>query len=124
MPETLKATVRRIFAQPPCFFEWPADDTLAVSQGSAVLQCKTDHEATLACMMPPNNPQIVRYHTTLLLLLAACAGWKDSDAWFTSAFRAARTESQRFIHRDGGKVFDLTIDKAHMLTTLHITEPA
>lgn len=119
---TLKATVKHIFAQPPCFFVWGVDDTEAISQGSAVLQCKTEHEATLACMMPPNNPQIVRYHVNLLLLLAACGGWKQADPWLTACFRASKTKSGRYIHREGTTTYDLTIDKGNLLTTLHITE--
>lgn len=119
---TLKGQVKKIFSQEPCFFEWGADDTQAISQGSAVLQCKTEHTATLACMMPPNNEQIVKYNTNLLILLTACAGWLNSESWLASCFRQSKRRSGRYQTRKGAVSFDLIVDKVNMLTTLHCEE--
>lgn len=121
---TLKANVKAIFSKPPCFFEWGADDTEAISQGSAVLQCKTDYDVSLMVMMPPNNDRIVQYNVTLLVLLIATAGWNDGEQWIAQCFREAKQ------HTKGG-IFDiehdslscrLVIDRGHGLTTLTIKE--
>lgn len=119
---SLKKTVKTYFAKPPAFFEWPEDDTQAVSQGAAVLQCKTDNTATLACMMPPNNETIVRYNTNLLVLLVLCADWKQGNTWLALCFRVSRRMSGRYKAKHGRMRFDLTIDKANSLTTLHVEE--
>ena len=119
---TLKETVKKIFSQAPCFFEWPEDDTQAVSQGSAVLHCKDDHHATLAVLLYPGMDQIISYNVHLLVLLTACAGWTTSEGWLSSCFRKATRSSKRFQTRNGRVSFDLIIDKQSHLTTLHCEE--
>lgn len=118
----LKAAVKTYFATPPAFFAWGDDDTQAVSQGSAVLHCKTDHTATLAVMMPPNNETVVRYNTNLLVLLVLCAEWRQGNTWLASCFRSSRRMSGRYKAKHGRMRFDLTIDKLNALTTLHVEE--
>jgi hypothetical protein len=119
---TLKETVKKMFSQKPCFFEWPEDDTQAVSQGSAVLQCKDDHHATLVVMLYPGMDQIISYNVNLLILLTACAGWKTSEGWLSSCFRKAKRRGGRYQTRNGRVSFDLIVDQANHLTTLHCEE--
>jgi hypothetical protein len=121
---TLKATVKEYFAKSPALFEWGDDDTQAISQGSAVLQCKTDHTATLACVMPPNNDTVVKYNVNLLVLLMLCAGWKQGNTWLASCFRASKRKSGQYKAKHSNMRFELTIDKANMLTTLYAEELA
>lgn len=122
MDGSLKATVKKIFSQSPCFFEWGDDDTQAVSQGSAVLQCKDDHHATLAVLLLPGYDGIISYNVKLLVLLTACAGWKNSEGWLSSCFRKAKRQSKRFQTKNGRVSFDLIIDKQAHMTTLHCEE--
>lgn len=121
---TLKADVKRIFSQRPCFFEWGDDDTEAVSQGSAVLHCPTDHKVSLAAMMPRGNDQIVSYNTTLLVLLLGVAGWKEGEQWLAQSFREAAKHSQGglFHTEHAGRTYKLIVDRGHELTTLTIEE--
>lgn len=117
---TLKAEVKKYFSRPPCFFEWGENDTEAVSQGSAVLQCPTDDKASLAAMMPPNNDRIVRYNTTLLVLLLTVAGWKSGDRWLAECFRAAAMNANggEYAARHGRMAFRVIINRKDFLTTL------
>jgi len=124
MANSLKATVKEYFAKPPAFFAWGEDDTQAVSQGSAVLQCKDDHHATLAVLLLPGYDGIISYNVNLLVLLTACAGWKTSEGWLSSCFRKAKRQSKRFQTRNGRVSFDLIIDKQSHMTTLHCEERA
>ena len=119
---TLKATVKKIFSQLPAFFVWGDDDTQAVSQGSAVLQCKDDHHATLAVLLLPGYDQIISYNVGLLVLLTACAGWKTSEGWLSSCFRKAKRRGGRYKTTNRRVSFDLLIDKANHMTTLHCEE--
>lgn len=121
---TLKTDVKRIFSQRPCFFAWGDNDTEAVSQGSAVLQCPADHKASLAAMMPRDNERIVAYNTTLLILLLGVAGWKDGETWLAQSFRAAakHTQGGRFHTEHAGRTYKLIVDRPHELTTLTIDE--
>lgn len=119
---TLKANVKAYFSKAPCFFVWGADDTQAVSQGSAVLQCKTDHAATLAVMMPLNNDRIVRYNATLLDLLLSVAGWNAGSQWLARCLRDAvkKPKGDTYEVRYNGIKCSLIIDRAHALTTLSV----
>lgn len=119
---TLKADVKHIFSQRPCFFVWGDNDTEAVSQGSAVLQCPTDHKASLAAMMPRDNDRIVAYNTTLLVLLLGVAGWKDGETWLADCFRAAakHTQGGTFAAMHGALSCRLVVDRGHELTTLTV----
>lgn len=119
---TLKEQVKKIFSQSPCFFEWGDDDTQAISQGSAVLQCKDDHHATLAMLLLPGYNGIVSYNMHLLVLLTACAGWKNSEGWLSSCFRKSKHRSRRYQTKNGRVSFDLIIDKQSHVTTLHCEE--
>lgn len=125
---TLKDDVKRIFSQRPCFFVWGADDTEAISQGSAVLQCPNAHKAILAAMMPRDNDRIVSYNTTLLVLLLGVAKWNDGEAWLAQCFRAAAkkpggdTFAERVTLPSGNLSVRLIVNRTHALTTLTIEE--
>jgi hypothetical protein len=124
LPMTLKANVKAMFSRRPCFFVWGDDDSEAVSQGSAVLQCATDHKASLAVMMPRDNERIVAYNTTLLVLLLGVAGWNDGEHWLAQSFRAAAQHAQGglFHTEHGALTVKLIVDRGHALTTLTIEE--
>lgn len=125
---TLKADVKRIFSQRPCFFVWGADDSEAISQGSAVLQCPNAHKAILAAMMPQGNDRIVAYNTTLLVLLLGVAGWNDGEHWLADRFRRAAKKpgGDTFVEQlalpSGNLSVRLIVNRSQALTTLTIEE--
>ena len=121
---TLKSDVKAMFSRRPCFFQWGEDDTQAVSQGSAVLQCKNDHTASLMVMMPQNNDRVMQYNVTLLVLLAGVAGLDEGEAWIAQCFREAKNHSRVGVFNlERDKLYTLVCDREHGLTTLTIKEP-
>lgn len=121
---TLKAKVKNIFTKPPCSFVFRADDTQAIGQAGAVLQCKTDDQASLVVMMPRRYPDVVTRSTNLLIALLLVAGWRDGDAWLAQCFRAAAPlpEGKIFEADHGGKHYTLIVNRTHELTTLTVQD--
>jgi hypothetical protein len=121
---TLKPRVKQFFTQPPCSFVFGADDTKAVDNGIATLQCKDDHTATLFCRMPRDMPNVVVFNTNALVLLLLVADWKEGDAWLAECMRAdpKRQDDAPFTTIHAGKRYELLIMRHFQNVVLTVTE--
>lgn len=123
---SLKAKVKDYFTRPPCNFRFEADDTKAINNGIAVLQCKDDRTATLAVQMPsdPELANVVTFNTNALVLLCLVGGFKDGDAWLAECFRAPakRQGTEPFMTIHANVRYELIINRTVHLVTLTATE--
>ena len=121
---SLKAKVKQYLTKPPCNFAFERDDTRAVNNGMAVLQCKNDYTASLLCQMPADRADVVLFNTNTMVALGLLAGWQEVDAWLAECMRAGeqrQRESPFMTIRDGVR-YELIINRGYQLATLTVTE--